>query len=632
MSNEFLPIDQIKEKLGVAYSFASRATLTGLGVTSFLVAKLGDDYDAAELAIAGFGLSVIGWFGGYVVLRDTDKTRSILVSKGIDFRAWLFSNSDDTYPDWFDQIKKTYKPGRRKYALPVGVDPDTGKIVEIQMKNAEVHQIYQGRSGNGKSFLVRQNIIAAAMSGRYQVTICALSGKDYRSIEPMKNLHLFSFNSRKYGREADERVKAFVDHLLQILKDFNAEIIRRQEMVERYGVTDLNDVRADQRPPALMLILEEFTNALEQASTGRAKKADGAAIRDEILSQVQMIMNYGRSSMCFLLLVAQRPSGVIPPGIVKQAVNIVTRVGGPREASTVTGVAQSGAEHLRVFDEESDELSQALIVSSRQKRIVDVPYTPLDALTALAMTYENEVRFTSDPQWVSFYKRSQNRQITLALSPNVPTHAPVRESKRNKTVTRVTVPAESGSIRAQTVRKVEKIESVTPTQNLKPALPLASWLTYFERTYPQINWPENSPHPSKHQWVALSLFAAAKADYMQISGPAVFNGSHGDHRDSWATVLKYRHSLTAKVDLSQLKRELDQVIAFYYEGYPIVKGFLPENAALTMERFIALGLCIHAGLSKNKTVLGVFGNKKGTYMSYHSHAENMMRLYAASKN
>ncbi|MEM8859098.1 MAG: hypothetical protein AAGD96_12300 [Chloroflexota bacterium] len=499
------------------------------------------------------------------------------------------------------------------------------------MKNAEAHQIYQGGSGTGKSFLVRQNIIAAAMTGKYQVVICSLSGKDFRTIEPMKNLHLYSFNSRKYGQSAEERTKAYVDHLLQVLQDFNAEIIRRQEIVERHKVTDLIDIKADRRPPAVILVLEEFSNALEQAGTGRENQSEGKRIKQQILSQIQMVMNYGRSSMCYLLLISQRPSGLIPPGVVKQSVNIVTKVGGSREAALATGIAQSGAENLRVFDEESDDLSQALIVSSRQKRIVDVPFTPLDELTALAMTYENEVRFTGHPEWVSFYEKPQSKQITLSLSANMPAGQPIREYSRKQVVTSVTVTDGSGANRAPVKEKAVNIEPVTISKTLKPTLPLASWLTYFDRTYPEVNWPENSPHPSKPQWVALSLFAAAKADYMQISGPAVFNGSHKEHRDSWSTLLKYRQALTTKVNLDQLNQELNQIIGFYHEGYPLIKGFLPEKAALTMERFIALGLCVHAGLSKNQTVLGVFGNKKGTYMSYLAHAENMMSLYAASK-
>ena len=620
-----MDIQELRKKgQGIGF-LTSVSTFVGMANTTLLMAQVGDDFDPGELISAGFGSAFLMVFGGYAIFTNRVGLKEKLVTYGFDIKSFLTWSTADQEVDWAELFSKTYKPGRRKYDLPIGVG-ESGKLIEIPMRNSEAHLIFSGITGTGKSVLVNQFVLAAAMSGLYQVVIVSLSKKDYQLIEHMRNVHIFSFDGRNFETDG-ERYRAYSDLLLATLEDFNGEVVRRQEIVTRYQKRDLRQVRADQRPPAVLLVLEEFTNALEFAGFGlpRAKKS---AAKGALIDALQIGINFGRSSMMHLAIVGQRPSGVIPSGVRKQSVNVTTRVADVAEAALATGRKKSGAERLRVFNSHTGEPGQALVVGSLTNEVVEIPYSPDELISKLSRTYEDKenIRFAGQPTWMSVYENPDLQKVTVTVPLSSPTDTDDADQARapaaTRGVTAITSTTGSGPVPSPTHAGSRASQVVTPPK--QPMLTTDAVVQIFTKQHGQLPLKiEKSDPPTLEQFIAMGLFAAAGLPYKQLAGPAIFNGSHGNHFDS----ARYSHALVARLaetfDTESIQNELRHLTKFYYRGFQLLET--PD--ALSISRWVGLGLCVHSQLTQNKSVRAIFGAKNGRYVGYFKKAQEFHKLY-----
>lgn len=597
----------------------------GIGITGLLIVRVSSDYEISQLITAGFSLSIVATAGGYLILRNSEFVRSGLTRLGLSFTGWLPKYAEDK-PDWGELMAETYHPTRYKFDLPIGVDPDTGQLVEVAMANSESHLLFSGITGTGKSMLVNQAVLGAAMTGNYQVVIVSLSGKDYSLVKNMKNVHLYTMDESDID-DTSELMAAFSRMLLQSVSDTNGEIMARQKLMRRKGLRDLRKYRADYRPPAILLVLEELTNAINMAGYGDTT-ANRRKSKYMLLDGLKMLINYGRSSMVHVAAVGQRPAGIIPPTMRKQTLNIVTRVADANESNIATGRSKLGAESLRVFDPSTNTPGQALVVGSTTNLTVDIPYSPDDLIEQLAQCHDDAVKNAGPPIWLTAYKDQQKQrrfdEIKLRiprLNRADPAPEPVDTPTPVTTVTTVTTSPVGGTIEPSTSGKPPVTQVVTP----KPVTPTAAQLAnLLAAHHPQLQLTDP---PTKNQWLALGLFTTIGAPYT-VSGPAVFNGSHGSYTEAHQAAEKFVTSLKSNLYLAPLQKSLKSILAFYANGYGLINA--PDS--LPKLRWVALGLCIHAGMSQNATITAVFGNKNGRYVAFFKQAGEFGQLYKIAQN
>lgn len=296
---------------------------------------------------------------------------------------------------WFSRFTAAYRPVRSSLGLPVGVD-EHRQFVEVSMNGPESHLLVTGITGTGKSVLVNQILVAAGMSGRYQVAIAALSGKDYRLIaNEMANIHLQTYIDGRADPKAAMEQWAAV--LPDILNSFNQEVVRRQRLLTQHEVRQMSDLPAAVRPPETILLIEEFTNALNHVEEAGGRKA-----RAEITGRVASAVQFGRASGMHLILIGQRPTGNIPNSIKKQMVYLSLRVADAQEAFWSTNRQKSGAEQLRVVDVERGIPGEALVVGALSgMRKVTVPLTSDIDLRLAAGAFADRVPVLPPPTWLT---------------------------------------------------------------------------------------------------------------------------------------------------------------------------------------------------------------------------------------
>lgn len=417
---------------GLVQWLAARVRGAALGVVgvsvgggAILLIALEDDFYIEQIIGMGCGtlLGVVG--GGYAVVKITRTLRQHmgtlddLLEEGQRLLKRLIGQEVIPAADWLGLVSEQYKPGRRSYKLPAGVD-ENGRIVEYKMEGPESHLLITGTTGTGKSVYVNQLITAAAMSGRYQVVITALSGKDYYTVRDMKNVHLLTAMDRlPKDADADRIMAKFAQDLPNQILSFNREVVRRQRLATAKGQRELIDIRADQRPPAVLFVVEEFLNALEQVKSGftiQERQDDGSVVpvkykgskaKAWVMGQITVALQFGRSSLMHLVLLGQRPTAAIPNGIKKQMILSTFRVSDAQEAAWATAMQKSGAETLRLVDAKKGVPGQIFVKGAFDQHRLTVPLTSDDMLTEAAQMYETIVDHLGEPTWVYGYKDSE---------------------------------------------------------------------------------------------------------------------------------------------------------------------------------------------------------------------------------
>lgn len=386
-------------------TITSRVVAGGIILTAtgaLIVASMDEYYSLRDVAgFVGIGLvAVLG--GGYVLLhipgwllhiwQDVDWAklwRRLRREQEADAETAVSAVSFD----WQAWVTETYKPGRRKWDLPVGLD-DTQHVIECSMTGDNAHLIVNGRSGTGKSVLVNQLIIAAAMSGLYQVVVFCRSSKDYKIVERMRNVHIVSFEDN--GKPLAENRREYSEQLLVALEDAMLEVSRRQNFMARLGKREMRDVRADQRPANVLLVLEEYSNARLMMNTEQQKLLDGRTL---------MLVQEARATAINACLIVQRASvDAVDSRVREQATPIVFKTRDATSARIATGINGSNAETLRVVDRNGRVPGECVFVSTDDTYRLTVPFTDGDMLHGAAIRHEKDVRFCGYPTWLRAFK------------------------------------------------------------------------------------------------------------------------------------------------------------------------------------------------------------------------------------
>ncbi|MBE2200450.1 MAG: hypothetical protein IAE79_17680, partial [Anaerolinea sp.] len=179
--------------------------------------------------------------------------------------------------------------------------------------------------------------------------------------------------------------------------NFNQEVVRRQRLLTQHGARQISDLPEGARPPETILLIEEFTNALNHVEEAGGRKA-----RAEITGRVASAVQFGRASGMHLILIGQRPTGNIPNSIKKQMVYLSLRVADAQEAFWSTNRQKSGADQLRVVDVDHGLAGEALVVGALSgMRKVTVPLTSDIDLRLAAGAYADRTPVLPAPTWLT---------------------------------------------------------------------------------------------------------------------------------------------------------------------------------------------------------------------------------------
>ena len=180
-------------------------------------------------------------------------------------------------------------------AVPIGLDENGEQVMfDIHEKAHGVHGLIVGGTGSGKTSVIQSWI--ASMACKYSpedVNFVLVDFKGTSLVEPFWKLpHLSCFTS---NQDPD------VGRKLLAVK---SELMRRQELMSRYGCLDLISYRKlrEKRPdmpsvPFLILVVDEFANFRTE--------------HPEFIEPLDQLFQQGRSLGFFVILMAQNPSGKI---------------------------------------------------------------------------------------------------------------------------------------------------------------------------------------------------------------------------------------------------------------------------------------------------------------------------------
>ena len=211
------------------------------------------------------------------------------------------------------------------YELPVCIGLDeTGKPVFRDFYDAP-HAIIGGTTGSGKSVAMQTFLYSLFRlnSQNLQITIIdPKGGADYEIFEQEKQLYahkIFTPSGTDYQEITD------------ILNQLTDELIKRKELFAKNGAKKITEIPTANRPPFIIIVLDELTNLLQNCPN--------------IQNMIAQVAQIGRSLGILLLLATQNPS---KKNLGDLLTNIPTRIA----LHTVTHVEsniilqESGAEKL----------------------------------------------------------------------------------------------------------------------------------------------------------------------------------------------------------------------------------------------------------------------------------------------
>ena len=182
------------------------------------------------------------------------------------------------------------RSGPEGLRVPVGVAE--GGVLSLDLVADGPHGLVAGTTGAGKSELLRTLIASLALHhGPDRATFLLVDykgGSAFRSLDRLPH---------SVGLVTD-LTPTLADRALVSLR---AELRRRERLVAAGGVTDLRELDRTRRPPALVVVVDEF-----------------AALAREVPEFVEGIVDLaqrGRSLGVHLLLATQRPAGVVTDAI-----------------------------------------------------------------------------------------------------------------------------------------------------------------------------------------------------------------------------------------------------------------------------------------------------------------------------
>ncbi|MEM8863812.1 MAG: FtsK/SpoIIIE domain-containing protein, partial [Chloroflexota bacterium] len=344
-----------------------------VGGATIGIYRLRQLYDTHEIIAMGVAVIAVSACGRYALI----KTKQAIHGESTPIRDFiamvrrLFGTPEaiEVGDDWVDQMVRMYRPGRNLYALPIGVT-ESGSIVEASMMESESHLIVQGASGYGKSYLVNQIILGAALTGLYQVVLIGKSTKDFAAVSKMQNVHTVRLRETNQVDTDDEMGNSYPEKLLKALNSAYMHLCTRQKLLEEKEVSSMVEIRKRDRPQSILLVIDEFSNAVLSADNMSTK------LSRQLQGRVTQIAQEGRAVNMHLLLVGQRAAAVIDKRLRAQMVSIVYRTKDANESYLATGSKTVNAHELIVGDPKKGRPHQIAICDERRNRYAFVPPTP----------------------------------------------------------------------------------------------------------------------------------------------------------------------------------------------------------------------------------------------------------------
>jgi len=376
------------------------------GGGTLLLYRLNQLFDPHEIVAMGVTIVAVSACGRYALVKARQALRgeATPIQDFINMVRGRFANTpqatEEPAAGWVEQMASRYRPGRSSYALPVGMS-ESGKLVEVSMSESESHLIIQGASGYGKSYLVNQTILGAALTGLYQVVLIGKSTKDFAAVSQMNNVHPVRLRE---SAAADEMGVSYPEQLLGALNSAYMELCTRQRLLEDKSVSKMANIRMRDRPQSILIVIDEFSNAVLSADNSSSK------LSRQLQGRVTQIAQEGRAVNMHLLLVGQRAAAVIDKRLRAQMVSIVYRTKDATESYLATGSKEINAHQLIVGDPKNGRPHQIAICDERRNRYAFVPATPASDFKRLAELDTSEVG--EEPFWLHGYQ-SPNRTASV---------------------------------------------------------------------------------------------------------------------------------------------------------------------------------------------------------------------------
>jgi len=315
---------------------------------------------------------------------------------------------------WANVVRREFVDvARQKLELPVGINKETGGWVYFAMNDQDVHLLVTGVTGSGKSHWLNLFCATAAISGLYQVVLIARNDKDYKLLEPLVNFHVYASKS---GGGIEARTNYATKTIPMILERLVGEMDRRGQWLSGRGNNERNvdEVRADSRPPHIVVVFEELGNALILLET-----TDKAAYKTAV-THLTMLAQEARSVGIHIVGLTQRPmASIIPTNATAQLKTLTYQQDSTEAAFRATGIRNSGAERLQAgkYKQLPQVPAEALLVDSNGPVILNMPLVGDDEIQQVVATAVTKgVKDRGKPNWIGA-EDSEVELVTTAISP-----------------------------------------------------------------------------------------------------------------------------------------------------------------------------------------------------------------------
>jgi S-DNA-T family DNA segregation ATPase FtsK/SpoIIIE len=171
--------------------------------------------------------------------------------------------------------------------VPIGIGAD-GRPIWLDLPSDGPHLLVAGATGSGKSEFLRGLMLASALtSPPDRLVILGIDHKGGATFADLGSLpHLAGVVT---DLDTGESMRAVVA--------LGAELTRREQLLARRGLEDLADMPLADRPPRILVVIDEFRNLIETLPDATAR--------------LERLAAQGRSLGMHLVLATQRPAGAV---------------------------------------------------------------------------------------------------------------------------------------------------------------------------------------------------------------------------------------------------------------------------------------------------------------------------------
>lgn len=284
--------------------------------------------------------------------------------------------TSDAPTSWLTASNGIHRARRPVY--PIG-QKATGGLVGLDFRQTP-HILVTGQTGSGKTKAVlRPLAVMTALSGLFQVVIFDKSGRNFRLLQH-PDIHLATYSE---------------ESLPELCEALYGEVRRRDAWLAQHPdhPEELSDVRADRRPPRLLVIIDEFANTMGSLLESNRRAAG------RVTSALIRVAQEGRAMGIHLALVAQRPDATQINTTLRGQLSGITFV--MRDANDARIAQAPGAETL--------ERGEAIFSHNTGYERMQMFYpTPEELRQGLALA---EARDWGRPSWLPQSTMLENNSI-----------------------------------------------------------------------------------------------------------------------------------------------------------------------------------------------------------------------------